>query len=893
MHRLSPSLVTVIACILSTAAGAAAQAGDDASKVTRPPGPTSKAPPVLEAHPIHGNRIRVDGNLDEPIWRDASTAAGFTQFQPDEGAPASHRTEAKVLYGPEALYVGIQAYDPSPDSIQGQLTRRDQESYSDWVGVILDSYYDRRTAFQFLVNPVGVKRDVYLYDDTEEDRSWDAVWDVSTRVTEEGWTAEFRIPFSQLRFGESALQTWGVNFVREVARRRETTLWAPILPSESGVVSRFGDLTGLRDLRRPSRLELQPYLLTRVRRAPGNPSNPFYEETDLFGSLGAGVKYGITGDLTVDVTLNPDFGQVEADPSSLNLSAFEVFFEEKRPFFIEGANIFDFRIGLGDGGDDSKQSLFYSRRVGRQPQGRANPQGGYADVPEGTTILGAWKLSGKTASGWTIGALQAVTAEERADVVTGFGDRVDKVVEPLTNYGVIRLQKDFRNGWSALGVVGTATNRDGAMADQLRLRRGAYTGGVDFRHRFGGSGEYHLDGYFVGSHIRGSTASIAQAQLSPVRYYQRPDADHVELNIARSTLSGWSTTVNFSKVGDGSWRYGNAFQARSPGFEPNDAGFMSRADYLTVGPWIGYSRNRPGKHLRSWRANLDSWTQYSFGGEREALGALVSGSGRFNNYWSAWIGGGADFQSLMPASLRGGPSLMSDDRIFGWFGGRTDGRKPISFRWENSAGMTPASDSWRFYTSLRTSIRPSSSSSLWLGPFLSRDNNATQWVTRLVDGGRTEYLFGRIDQTTVGLTVYANFTFTPALSIQYYAQPYLSSGHYSEFKRVADPRSKVYGERFQAVGASRLPNGSYRTDASGNGADEFFRDPDFDFMQFRSNAVLRWEYRPGSIVYLVWTQSRRNFGGEGSFRLGRHLDALFDRDPDNIFMVKVSYWLTP
>ena len=439
--------------------------------------------PRLRALRIEGKALTIDGRLDESVWKRAPIATGFVQLQPDEGSPASERTEVRVLYAEKALYVGFRAFEQDPSAIDAQLTRRDQRSFSDWVYVAIDSHNDGRTAFQFSVNPKGVKRDAYLHDDTRRDHDWNAVWDVETAVDNLGWTAEFRIPYSQLRFPRTADQTWGIQFSRVIARREETSYWARMSIREYAMVSKFGRLSGMNGVEPPRRLEIMPYTMLKLQRAPGDAKNPMYEDNDWSTKLGMDVKYGITGDLTLDVTVNPDFGQVEADPAEVNLTAFETFFPERRPFFMEGANIFNFVLGFGPKGR-SAEKLFYSRRIGRKPHGSADPPGGYVEAPDATTIQIAEKLSGKTASGWTIGLLHAAAAEEKAHIVTHDGLDTNEVVEPSTQYGMLRLQKDFRRGYSALGVIATGVFREPDEAHALSLHTRAITGGVDFRHRF-------------------------------------------------------------------------------------------------------------------------------------------------------------------------------------------------------------------------------------------------------------------------------------------------------------------------------------------------------------------------------------------------------------------------
>ena len=449
--------------------------------------PTRALAPVLRAERIAGAEPQVDGRIDDQAWEAATAADGFRQFEPDEGEPASQQTEARVLYGADALFVALRAFDTAPDSIAGQLTRRDQRSYSDQLSVVIDSYFDRRTAFQFMVNPVGVKTDAYLFNDVEDDTNWDAVWDVATAIDEHGWTAEFRIPYSQLRFSAGGEKTWGINFLRVIARHQEKSLWAPTRKSESAIVSKFGELHGLSELDPPRRLEVQPYTLGKVDRAPGEAANPFWSHNALSSTVGADLKYGITSDLTLDVTINPDFGQVEADPSQVNLTAFETFLSEQRPFFVEGRNLFSFPLSFGDG-DQSAEGLFYSRRVGRAPQGSVDAGDGWADEPGQTTILGAAKLSGKTPSGWSIGILDAVTSEESATLAPELGVRKNVAVEPLSNYLVGRISKDFRDGRSSAGAIATVTGRKLGLGPSRLSRKPRSSGKNRHRQPFGNSG---------------------------------------------------------------------------------------------------------------------------------------------------------------------------------------------------------------------------------------------------------------------------------------------------------------------------------------------------------------------------------------------------------------------
>ncbi|HEX2092198.1 MAG TPA: DUF5916 domain-containing protein, partial [Longimicrobiaceae bacterium] len=574
--------------------------GSLAAQTNPPAGPGPDATPrrTLRAAAADAT-VTLDGRLDEAAWAQAEPAVDWVQQRPRPGAPASQRTEARVLYDAGAVYVGMRMYDTAPDSVVAPLARRDYIGFSDWANVLIDSYHDRRTAYRFSVNPAGVKKDVFYFNDMQEDVGWDAVWDVATQRDSAGWTAEFRIPLSQLRFsrGDAGERTWGINFFRDIARLNERSYWSPMPPDAPGFVSRFGELAGLGELAPPRRLEVVPYTMARVTRAPDAPGDPFYQENDTYGTVGGDLKYGITSNLTLTATINPDFGQVEADPSQVNLTAFEIFFPEKRPFFLEGADIFRFDIDYRwniRGKNFAHDQVFYSRRIGRQPQGFLPAGTVFFDAPTSTRILGAAKVSGKTAGGWSVGFLDAVSAEETARYADLRGNRGSTVVEPLSNYAVARASRDFRNGASAIGGIFSAAHRrlDGTGMDFLRSS--AYTAGVDGRHRFGG-GNYEVRGALLGSHVEGSRRSIFLTQIAPGRYFQRPDADYVELDPERTSLSGILADARVERIGGGPWRWGLVGHAISPGFEINDVGFQPYPDWAIGTVYLEYNQFRPGR----------------------------------------------------------------------------------------------------------------------------------------------------------------------------------------------------------------------------------------------------------------------------------------------------------
>jgi hypothetical protein len=845
----------------------------------------------------------VDGRLDDAAWAAAEAAGEFVQMRPDPGRPASERTEARVLYTDDAVYVGMRMYDSAPDSVVAQLARRDASGvYSDWAHVLIDSYHDRRTGFRFSVNPRGVKKDVLHYDDTGEDVNWDAVWEAGTQTDSLGWTAEFRIPLSQLRFSGAAEgeRVWGVNFSREIARRGEWAWWSPVLPSESGVVSRAGELHGLEGIRPGRRLEVLPYSVASLTRAPTEAGNPFYRRNDPTVAMGVDLRYGLTPNLTLSATLNPDFGQVEADPSQVNLSAYESYFSEKRPFFMEGSNIFAFNVGTDDG---SGESLFYSRRIGRTPQRFVDPGDGWLEAPDATTILGAAKVTGKTGGGWTLGLLDAVTGEERARLAAGPGSAVTReAVEPLTNYLVGTLSRDFRRGGSALGLMATATHRRLDGVEELSfLRSSAYSAGVTGRHRFA-AGTWEASGYLAGSHVRGSEEAITRVQTSQAHLFQRPDADYVELDSTRTSLSGAVANVWVGKNGGSKLRGGFGAHLRTPGLELNDLGFMGEADVAQAFASWRWQQYEPQWIFRSWSAGLNPSGAWTTGGERTWTQIGHFANYELRNFWNGGWWMGKRFAALTNSTLRGGPAMVRPGglRYSSWI--NSDNRKSLRASFEVWGGYDNDGGSRDYGFAPGVSFRPSSQLNVSVNPSFSHADNRWQYVTQQDALGSRRYVLAHLDQNTLGITTRLNYTISPTLSLELYAQPFVSAGTYDRFMEVTDPRAARFRDRFRVFGADAVSYdadaGEYGVDLDGDrGADLEFGDPDFNFKQLNSNAVLRWEYRPGSTLFVVWSQGRTDYLSDGSFGVRRDFGQLMGLDGDrtvpatNVLLVKFSYWL--
>lgn len=584
----------------------------------------------------------------------------------------------------------------------------------------------------------------------------------------------------------------------------------------------------------------------------------------------------------------------------MNLSAFETFFPEKRPFFVEGSNIFEFNVGYDDG---SGEQLFYSRRIGRVPQRVPDAPDAWVDAPDVTTILGAVKISGKTASGWTIGFLDAVTAGERARLAGPDGEIGEEPVEPLTNYAVGSVSRDFRRGRSSIGLFGTATNRRlGAGGEFDFLRSSAYVVGVRGRHRFAGGG-WEANGYVAASHIRGSEAAISRVQLAPGHYFQRPDAEHLEYDPSRTSLSGAIANVWVGTVGGGRIRGGVGGHLRTPGLELNDVGFMNGADEALVFGSLRYHQFEAWGPFRNFVVALNPSAMWTTGGERSWAQIGHWAEWELHSLWNFgwWVG--RRFSALHPTAIRGGPAVRRDDGIqySAWING--DRRKPVVANVSLSGGREYGNGTWSFSISPGLTFRPSGGISIALSPNVQRNHNTWQYVGQPAAGEETHYIVGELDQTTVSLTTRLGLALSPTLSFELYAQPFLSGGEYTRFRRLAEPRARSFDDRFEVLDASYAAAARrYRADVDGDGAPELtFGNPDFNFKQMRGNAILRWEYTPGSTLYLVWSQSRTASlpiePGDEPFDLGRDARRLFNRDPGfptpvtHVFMVKVSYWL--
>ena len=802
--------------------------------------------------------IVVDGELSDPAWDTATPLTDFRQRDPLEGAPATFRTEVRIVVDASAIYVAVRAFDPQPDRIVGFLTRRDEESSSDWIQVFIDSYHDRRTAYQFAVNPVGVKQDAYWFNDAESDESWDAVWDGVARREADGWCAEFRIPFSQLRFRGSGDGRLGFAVIRQVARLNETATWPLLSKGASGFVSSFGELTGVTIGRGTRRLEVVPYVVGQVETMPLEAGNPLQRSPDPGASVGVDLKYGITPALNLTATVNPDFGQVEADPAVVNLSAFETFFEEQRPFFIEGSGTYQF--------DCRDCSLFYSRRIGRAP--RTIPvvePGAYSRQPAQSTILGAGKLTGRVGE-FSVGVLAAATQEEWAAIASGDA-RTREVVEPGTFYSVSRVRREFTDQ-SSFGFIVTTTTRN--LVDSVSfLPNAAVTGGFDYDWRLGR--RWAIGGSWSGSHVTGSHRAIEQIQRNTVHAFQRPDAGHVEIDPLAESLNGHGGVFSFGKIAGTRTRMNVNVGFKSPGFEVNDLGFQQRADEVPQSSFFQIRWDSPGRYVRSLRLNFNQWSTHNFGGDRLLLGGNVNAHWQFQNLWSAGFGVDMNARRFDDRLTRGGPGGLVEPGVSSWQYFGTDDRRLVSVNWNSSFGGGPQGHHFELEPSLM--LRPVPSFSAELGFLYNRNIEDAQWVDEVADPAGLHYVFGHLQQQTSSITIRANYTLTPNLSLQVYAEPFTSTGSYADYKELRDGRATDYAQRYMPYA--------------------FDSDADFKVFSFRTTNVLRWEYRPGSTLFVVWQQRREGDGLTGPFAMGRDYDHVFSTPSANAVLVKVAYWLNP
>ncbi len=857
---------------------------------------------------VIGRTLVIDGRLDEDVWQSAPAVTDFVQRQPDEGAPARERTEVRFLYDDGALYVGARMYSDDPARIQAPMSRRDSGAQSENILVVLDSYLDRRTSYGFGVTASGVRLDRYYPVDQETtlDASFDPVWEAKVQRDSLGWTAEMRIPYSQLRFNLQDENTWGLNIRRSVPTRNEESYWVMIPPRETGWASRFGDLGGLQGIRPARRVELTPYVASGAAfTADPGEGNPFDDGSTFTTRVGGDLKVGLGPNLTLEATVNPDFGQVEADPAEVNLSAFESVFPERRPFFTEAGQLL-----AGNGPE-----YFYSRRIGAAPRSdvvssalqASGPDQGYAywDTPGTGTILGAAKLSGRFSSGMSVGALAAVTDREYVRTFALDDEGAETFgrlrVAPRSAFTVLRGQQEFGASSSTVGLSLTGMRRDLPGEGTLTeiLTRSSVAGGADWNLRFQG-GTYEVNGYAGFSYVEGSPEAITLLQTSPAHYFQRPDADYVTLDPTRTSLGGFTGSLEIAKRGGRHWLWSNSTETRTPDFEINDVGVLRSADDIWNFFTLTYRETRPGKLFRNYRLSVTREDGWNYGGDRVWGSVRADGLITWPNFWQTVFSGWIDQRAYDEELTRGGPVAGRPRAPYAEIRFANSPAAILRFRGNVSYGESEQGHE-DYVMGAGITFRPAPAWQLSVDPRYAWSVNPRQYIGLLANRDGPEatygnrYVFSTVERSTLSAQFRLDYTLTPDLSLELYAEPFASSGRFSDFGDLPAPGSReltLYGTGGTTLTRPEGETGPYRI-TYGPGENDFFqlRYRDFNVRSFRSNAVMRWEWRPGSTLFLVWQQDRADQFDHGR-RVGpRALWDTFSAAGDNLLALKVTYWL--
>jgi hypothetical protein len=839
--------------------------------------------------------VRIDGQLNEEIWNRAPPVIDFVQAEPEESAVPTDAMEVRFVYDDDALFVGARMYSRSPSDIQAPMSRRDENiRQAEHIFVSLDTYLDRRTAYTFGVTAAGVRFAHYHANDNRSgsDSGFDPVWEARVSVDSQGWLAELRIPFNQLRFTAGDTQVWGLNIYRTVPSRNEQVYWALVRRTDRVWASRFGELRGIVGTRPTRRLEVLPYVASSSTvTGSRDRNNPFDDGRNLEGRTGIDLKVGLGPNITFDGTINPDFGQVEGDPAEVNLSAFETFFSERRPFFVEGSRLLGGAAARQpwEGGGDGQ--YFYSRRIGARPVGPAS--GDFIDYPATSTILGAAKITGRLSTGTSVGILSAATADEFArtfDIQTTSLNRGK--VAPRTVYNVGRIQQEFGQAGSTAGFMVTTVHRDMAAGDPLTslMTRRAFSASGDSLLRFK-DGEYEVGMNLGLSRVAGDAPAIARVQRSSARYFQRPDVHHVQYDPARVSMTGVKGGLSAERTSGRRWLWQASTEFVSPEFEVNDIGRLSTADRISGSAEIQYRETQPGRLFRNYAIGFEHEREWNFGGDLRGASLQSETEVTWRNFWTTAFNLDYDFAAQDQRLTRGGPTMGTPR---GWstavrasnswaantryflrleYRGNEDG----GFAYDMNAGVT---------------LRPTARWQLTLGPTYERRLDDRQYVTTLEEG-RSEtygrrYIFAFVDRSTISSEIRLNYAFKPDITLEFYGEPFAASGRYYDFGELTAPGSRAR-RIYSAPAAQYQPGGSLVVT---DGTSRFtLRNRDFNVVSFRSNVVLRWEWRPGSTLYMVWQQDRQESHAQGD-RVGpRDLFGSFGASGNNVVAIKTTFWL--
>lgn len=833
------------------------------------------------------SEIVIDGLLDDEAWNQVEWAGDFVGHRPEYNVAPSQETQFKILYDAKFLYVGVRAFDTEPDKIVKRMSRRDGFD-GDFVEINIDSYNDKRTAFSFTASVSGVKGDEYVSNNGSNwDRTWDPIWYLRTSIDDQGWIAEFKIPLSQLRFANKESHTWGIQLTRRYFRNEERSTWQPADPNAQGWVHLFGELNGITGIKPQKQLEIQPYVLASVQKYPPEQGNPFRESgKDATANMGLDAKIGITSDITLDLTVNPDFGQVDADPSAVNLSAFQLFFREQRPFFLEGSSLLTFPTSGG------QNNLFYSRRIGGRPHGSPSNIA-YIDYPNQTRILGAAKITGKNAKGFSWGLLESVTNKEMADVQYEDGSRGEEVVEPFTNYLVARAQQDIQGGKTVIGAMATHLQRfDNTLNDLDLLPDNAFSSGIDIDHNFKNR-KYGMVFRYMVSRVEGSPEAIYRTQTSSERFFQRVNNFHKEVDSTRTSLMGSAATLSFGKrSGNWQWTFGSNY--RSPELALNDIGFLVQTDNVNNWFFTRYNVNKMVGPFRGQFYGLYVEQNMDFGGVTTNKGLNFDMNWDFKNYWGFgqgfWLGG----ERVSNADLRGGPSIRYPGNFNYWYWIGTNNQKKVRLSLNNSFNWGFEDSRKSSSLSVNITLRPTDALRISLSPRVNWNRDDLQYIDQTEHQGDIRYLLGRVEQKTYSMALRANYNITPNLTLEYWGQPFMASGQYSQFKYVDNPNAENYFGRFRSFGNDQVrfdrDNNVYQIYETGNAnADYEFSNPDFNIVQFRSNFVMRWEYIPGSTLFLVWANNGTAFNQDKDNSFEDLTSRLTGLSSTNTFLIKYTY----
>jgi len=812
-------------------------------------------------------RPKIDGKLNESCWESGIWSGGFTQQVPNQGKKPAQETEIKLLYDNNNLYVGFKCFDKGPGSIRPILSRRDDMA-GDVAGIAIDSYNDKQTAYEFNVAASGQKIDLVHLGAYDWDFNWDAVWDGKAQVYDSIWTSELEIPFSQLRFSPGDEQVWGIHVWRWIDRYKEESQWKLIPIDAPAMVYLFGELRGIKGVKPKTNYEFLPYVNTR-----------FSPNTDLKNRMSYGVgmngKVGLNSGFTLDYAINPDFGQIEADPAVLNLTSYEVFNEEKRPFFLEGNTILDFSS------DDDM--LFYSRRIGHAPSYYPELEDDQTiAISDNIPIISALKLTGKTKDGLSVGVVQSLTAKENATIYSN-DSKLNMAVEPFTSFMVGRVKQAYNKGNTVLGGMVTSTLRN-VNEDHLKfLSNSALSGGIDFQHNWK-KRKYFFDfkGFF--SDINGDTTAIKRLQRSSVHYYQRTDADHIEYDSERTSLSGWGGSLQGGKR-SGKLRVIGTLNWRSPGVDLNDVGYLYQADVIKQMINVTYKVSQPKGIVRSYFVEAEQEHNWSFGWENTMDRYKLHGYLQFKNLWNAHLNFKRYDNIFDTRELRGGPKLYKDDYNDVELFIQSNSVKKLF------VGFGPR---FKFYSDKISSTNYFTALVKW------QLNDRFSITSRTIFDNtidhheyirNTKYLVGTIDRNTISSTLRFEYYISPEISLQYYGNPYASTGKYENFREVAEADNKSLNLRYNNLQSTLQPDNYYQLTKNGLPAYRI-ENPDIKRQEFNSNLVGRWEFRPGSTLYLVWTNTRFEESNQLDQSIWKSFGNIWKVQSQNVFMVKFSYWFS-